>query len=255
MAPRQRQTYRGLFGLIAVDDDDESKLRTALSVVPGETEIPLVLQDRRSASRHQYSPSIDDQLLGWYGDEVTVNFTPRPYLDVATRRYRFRVLNASNARNFRLAFRRDDGAAMPFLLLGTDGGLIERAIPCNEVLVSPAERIDLLVDFAGMPVGGYAMLESRAFDPMHALPARPAEASVAPSPRETHDMRAPAKREAATALVRRRRRAATAAVPNPHPRHRHAAASGAAFRAARAACRHRRASAAARIRQGALANQ
>jgi suppressor of ftsI/bilirubin oxidase len=194
------QTYRGLFGLIAVDDDDESKLRTALSVVPGETEIPLVLQDRRSASRHQYSPSIDDQLLGWYGDEVTVNFTPRPYLDVATRRYRLRVLNASNARNFRLAFRRDDGAAMPFLLLGTDGGLIERAIPCNEVLVSPAERIDLLVDFAGMPVGGYAMLESRAFDPMHALPERPPKRASRP-PLAKHTTCAPAKREAATALV------------------------------------------------------
>ncbi len=166
------QTYRGLFGLLAVEDDDEVKLRAALSLVPGETEIPLVLHDRRGNSPFRYTPSAEDLLLGWYGDEVLVNFTPRPYLDVTGRSYRFRVLNGGNARNFRLAFRRDDGAPVPFLLLGTDGGLLEQAQPCTEVFLSPAERIDVLVDFAGIPVGGYVLLESRAFDPMQALPAR-----------------------------------------------------------------------------------
>jgi suppressor of ftsI/bilirubin oxidase len=179
-----------LFGLIAVEDDDESKLRAALSLAPGETEIPLVLHDRRANAPHRYLPSVQDLLLGWYGDEVVVNFTPRPYLDVTGRRYRFRVLNASNARNFRLAFRRDDGAPMPFLLLGTDGGLLERAQPCAEVFVSPAERIDVLVDFADLAIGGYVLLESLAFDPMHALPERSAEPGAAPAG-ETHDMRRP----------------------------------------------------------------
>ena len=185
------QTCRGLFGLIAVEDDDELTLRAALSLVPGETEIPLVLHDRRANPPHRYSPSAEELLLGWYGDEVLVNFTPRPYLEVTGRPYRFRVLNAGNARNFRLAFRRDDGAPVPFLLLGTDGGLLERAQPCTEVFLSPAERIDVLVDFAGIAVGGYVLLESRAFDPMHALPARPAEPGGAPAG-ETHDMRIPA---------------------------------------------------------------
>jgi suppressor of ftsI/bilirubin oxidase len=183
------QIYRGLFGLIGVEDDDEVKLRAALSLIPGDTEIPLVLHDRRANSSLRYAPSADDLLLGWYGDEMLVNFTPRPYLDVTGRRYRFRVLNAGNARNFRLAFRRDDGTPMPFLLLGTDGGLLERARPCTEVFLSPAERIDVLVDFAGIPVGGYALLESRAFDPMHALPARRAEPNAAPTD-ASHDMRA-----------------------------------------------------------------
>jgi suppressor of ftsI/bilirubin oxidase len=183
------QTYRGLFGLIAVEDDDEVKLRAALSLAPGETEIPLVLHDRRANPPHRYTPSADDLLLGWYGDEVLVNFTPRPYLDVTGRSYRFRVLNGGNARNFRLAFRRDDGAPVPFLLLGTDGGLLERAQPCTEVFLSPAERIDVLVDFAGIPVGGFVLLESRAFEPMQALPARAAEPG-GPRANEAHDMRA-----------------------------------------------------------------
>ena len=178
------QTSRGLFGLIAVEDDDEVKLRAALSLVPGETEIPLVLHDRRANPPYRYTPSAEDLLLGWYGDEVLVNFTPRPYLDVTGRSYRFRVLNAGNARNFRLAFRRDDGAPVPFLLLGTDGGLLEQAQPCTEVFLSPAERIDVLVDFAGIPVGGYVLLESRAFDPMqtsrHRRPSQEARARSNP---------------------------------------------------------------------------
>ena len=194
------QAYRGLFGLIAVEDDDEVRLRAALAVVPGETEIPLVLQERRTSGPYRYAPSPEDALLGWYGDAVAVNFTVRPYLDVTGRRYRFRVLNAGNARNFRLAFRRDDGVPLPFLLLGTDGGLLERAQPCTEVFLSPAERIDVLVDFAGIAVGGYVLLESRAFDPMQALLPRSVEPEGAPAG-ETHDMRAAAGRAGASPHV------------------------------------------------------
>jgi len=43
------QAYRGMFGLIEVEDDDERALRTALDLVPGKSEIPLILQDRRGA--------------------------------------------------------------------------------------------------------------------------------------------------------------------------------------------------------------
>ena len=86
------------------------------------------------------------------------------------RRYRLRMLNASNARTYRLAFRRDDATALPFVLIGTDGGLLERGVRCEQVLLSPAERVDLLVDFADVAKGGFVVLESRAFDPMHAVP-------------------------------------------------------------------------------------
>jgi suppressor of ftsI/bilirubin oxidase len=164
------QAYQGLFGLFAVEDDDEDALRRALALVPGRTEIPLVLHDRRQAMPAAYAPSAADLQAGWYGDEVLVNFTPRPYLDVAARRYRLRVLNASNARIYRLGLARDDGSVAPFVLLGTDGGLLERPVTVRELFLAPAERVDLLVDFGGMAVGGYALLESRAFDPMHGQP-------------------------------------------------------------------------------------
>ncbi len=162
------QVRRGLFGLFAVEDADELALRRALDLVPGATEIPLVISDRRSAALDTYAPSAFDLLHGWYGDEVLVNFTPRPYLDVAARRYRLRVLNAANARVFRLGFTRDDGSALPFLLVGTDGGLLETPSAVTEVFVAPAERVDLLVNFSGLSVGDFVLLESGAFDPMHA---------------------------------------------------------------------------------------
>jgi suppressor of ftsI/bilirubin oxidase len=162
------QAYRGLFGLIAVEDDEELALRRALQVAPGEAEIPLVLHDRRSTAPLRYAASAEDLLHGWYGDEILVNFTPRPFLDVTARRYRFRVLNASNARIFRLGLARDNGASMPFVLIGTDGGLLEEPVAVTEVFLAPAERADLLVDFAALSVGGFVLLESRAFDPMHA---------------------------------------------------------------------------------------
>ena len=162
------QASRGLFGILMVEDDDEAALRKALALVPGETEIPLVLHDRRTKAPGQYLPTPGDMLHGWYGDEALVNFTPRPYLDVEARRYRFRVLNASNARVYRLGLRNDRGEDLPFTLLGTDGGLLDKPQRVRELFLAPAERIDILVDFAGMPVGAFVLLESRAFDPMHA---------------------------------------------------------------------------------------
>jgi suppressor of ftsI/bilirubin oxidase len=162
------QAYRGMFGLLAVEDDEEVALRKALQIVPGETEIPLVLHDRRSGAPDRYTASPGDLMHGWYGDEPLVNFTARPYLDVAQTRYRLRVLNASNARIYRLGLRSDRGNALPFSLIGTDGGLLEAPRAVDEVFIAPAERVDLLVDFSTIAVGGFALFESRAFDPMHA---------------------------------------------------------------------------------------
>jgi blue copper oxidase len=161
------QAYRGMFGLLAVEDDEEIALRHALELVPGDSEIPLVLHDRRAQTPDRYAPSSGDLVHGWYGDESLVNFTSRPYLDVDARRYRFRILNAANARIYRLGFRNDRGDAVPFLLIGTDGGLLEQPRRVAEVFVAPAERVDILVDLAAMAIGDFVLLESRAFDPMH----------------------------------------------------------------------------------------
>jgi suppressor of ftsI/bilirubin oxidase len=160
-----RQAYEGLFGLIDVGDDEEHALRRALDVVPGETELVLALQDRRGPTG--YDATDHDRVHGLFGPCLTVNGVERPQQAVATRGYRLRILNASNARTYRLALTTTRGARLPFTLLGTDGGLLARAVECREAFVSPAERIDVHVDFASLPVGEAVTLETLAFDPMH----------------------------------------------------------------------------------------
>src|SRR6185312_9291052 len=161
------QAHRGLFGVMLVDDAEDRALAAALGTTRGDTDLVLALCDRRSDARDRYAPARDDLVSGYLGDEMLVNGTSRPYLDVGTRGYRLRIVNAANARTFRLAFRGDDGAVLPFTLLGTDGGLLARPLACREVLVASAERIDVWIDFAGRALGDSVVMESLAFDPMH----------------------------------------------------------------------------------------
>ena len=160
------QTYRGLYGLILIEDDDERALRAALDLTPGTTEVPLVLQDRRAGA--DYAPTPEDLMHGFLGDELFVNGTHCPYFDVATRLYRFRILNAANARTLSLAFRTAAGMRLPFTLIGNDGGLLKAPVDCKQAFLATAERIDVLVDLRHAAVGDTVRLETLAFDPMHA---------------------------------------------------------------------------------------
>jgi blue copper oxidase len=171
------QTYRGLFGMITVEDAEERSLRAALDVAWGKTEIPLVLQDRRPGSA--YAPDAADLHHGFLGNFATINGGCGVYLNVATRAYRFRILNASNARTYRLGFADAAGRSMPFTLLGTDGGLLAAPLICNECFLSSAERIDVLLDLSSSRIGDAIVLETRAFDPMHFdAPAAPGAAAA-----------------------------------------------------------------------------
>jgi suppressor of ftsI/bilirubin oxidase len=159
------QTYRGLFGLIEVEDDDERRLRAALHLIPGKNEITLVIQDRRPGPA--YAASDADSMHGLLGDAVFINGCACPHLDVASRVYRFRVLNASNARTYRLGLRTTDGKPLPFVLIGGAGGLLTAPRSCDEAFLASAERIDILVDLSAAAVGQTVILETRAFEPMH----------------------------------------------------------------------------------------
>ena len=159
------QTYRGMFGLIMVDDAEERALRAALDLKWGKTDIPLVLQDRRPGET--YAADAADLHHGFLGNIATVNGGCDVHLDVATRPYRFRILNASNARTYRLGFSDAAGRSVPFTLLGTDGGLLSAPLRCDECFLSSAERIDILLDLSGSHIGDAIVLETRAFDPMH----------------------------------------------------------------------------------------
>jgi blue copper oxidase len=160
-----RQTYGGLFGLIDVEDDDVVALRKALDLTPGRTEIVLALQDRRA--NPAYSPTPADLMHGFFGDELCINGRSCAFLDVASRLYRFRMVSACNARTLRLAFRTASGARMPFTVIGIDGGLMPAAVRAEQAFLSPAERLDVLLDLRDAVIGDTVVLETLAFDPMH----------------------------------------------------------------------------------------
>lgn len=157
------QVHQGMGGLLMVDDAEEDALRKALGVEPGLTELALLVSDKQVDDRNRikYSMGEDD----WIGNRMLVNWTPEPYLDAMTCLYRFRILNGSNARVYRLAFV-TNGKPMPFTLIGTDGGLLDRPRQASEVFLAPAQRIDVLVDFGKMLAGSTVMLASLPYDPM-----------------------------------------------------------------------------------------
>ena len=162
-----KQAYLGLAGLLLVEDDDELALERALDLRLGVSDIPLLIQDRRIApdGSLSYAPAAKEQFIGFCGDQVLVNLTPQPCLDCESRLYRFRLVNGSNARVYRLAFTQQT-QSLPFLLIGSDGGLLEKPLPASEVFLSPGERADVLLDLRNAAVGDQVMLASLPFDAM-----------------------------------------------------------------------------------------
>ena len=163
-----KQVYHGLAGFFIVEDDEELALQKALDLRLGETDIPLVLQDRRfdDSGELVYAPTADERFHGHYGSEVLVNWTPRPYFDATARIYRFRVLNGSNARLYRLAFRHEEHL-VDYHVIGTDGGLLDRPHAVTEAFLAPGERMDVLLDLRGAARGDAITLVSLPFDAMH----------------------------------------------------------------------------------------
>jgi FtsP/CotA-like multicopper oxidase with cupredoxin domain len=87
---------------------------------------------------------------GFMGDVMTVNLAYKPYFEVEPRKYRFRILNASVSRFFKLALVDESNRAQPITQIGNDGNLLPH--PVRDLLELDeqgiAERYDVVVDFA-----------------------------------------------------------------------------------------------------------
>ena len=165
-----RQTYLGLAGFFLVRDVDDRALNEALGLELGDTDVPLVIQDRTFGEDGglEYAPDGMARSMGVTGDTVLVNLTPTPFLEAENRVYRFRLLNASNARTLRLALARlSDGELLAYHVVATDGSLLDRPREVEELFLAPGERVDVLVDLSGFGEGDEAAFKSLAFDPMH----------------------------------------------------------------------------------------
>lgn len=153
--------YAGLAGFYLIRDEAEKNL----NLPQGDFEIPLMLQDRlfhRDGSL--YYPKVVNGtsehpiwIQEFYGDMNCVNGKVMPHLEVEPRKYRFRILNAANSRFYHLRLFRsdptgkilDDTFDVPaFNQIGTDGGLLPAPLELRYLLIAPAERFDVVIDFS-----------------------------------------------------------------------------------------------------------
>jgi spore coat protein A len=162
------QVYKGLAGMYILRDEVED----SLPLPRDEKEVPLVIADRTfNEDGSLYYPSIDPSLMGepgtlapaingMFGDTILVNGAPWPYLEVSNTRYRFRILNASNARFYNLALDPPPPGGEPFVQIGSDGGLLEAPVSHDRILTSPGERFDVVVDFSRYRIGQEVTLKN-----------------------------------------------------------------------------------------------
>jgi spore coat protein A len=152
--------YRGLAGFYLLCPNDhqpsDQQFRDCDSSLPsgyGRYDIPMVFQDRRfNADGSLLYNTFDHD--GFIGDRFLVNGAIQPYLPVARRKYRFRWLNGSNARQYELFLSTGD----TFVQIGTDGGVLAQPVDRTSIRMAPAERYEVVIDFSRYPIGSKVYL-------------------------------------------------------------------------------------------------
>lgn len=168
--------YAGMAGFWLIRDEVEDALNLPgpapkLGDPPDKRyyEIPIVFQDRSfnqdGSLFYPDNRAFFDEYTGpyrpetpvspiwnpeFFGDTIAVNGKTWPYLEVEPRLYRLRLLNGSNSRFYVLKFMPE----LPFYQIGSDGGLLPGApVVHNQLVMAPAERADVLVDFSAFQAG------------------------------------------------------------------------------------------------------
>jgi FtsP/CotA-like multicopper oxidase with cupredoxin domain len=156
-----QNTYKGLASFytlfsddILLDTGDET---TGLRLPSGPFDIPMIFADK------VFDPTSGQlffdlfNLAGILGDKYTVNGKIQPYLDVAPRRYRFRLLNGGPSRVYEFFL----SNGQQFIQLSNDGNLLPEALARTSIRVSVAERVDVIVDFTSAKPGDKIYLQNR----------------------------------------------------------------------------------------------
>jgi spore coat protein A len=170
--------YAGLAALYFVRDVTDpgafANLRvpgTSLNLPTGAYEIPLVIQDKQfNPDGSLFYPTVGLNAVHpiwvpeFFGDTPVVNGKAYPFLSVEPRRYRFRIVNGSQARFYNLSF--DNGKnPIPFWLIGMEQSLTPAPVPLTKLLIAPGERADIIVDFSQVPFGSVLTMMNNAKAP------------------------------------------------------------------------------------------
>jgi len=151
MGATGQNVYMGLAGFYLVEDEEEH----TLPLPRGRYDIPLMICARQfnDDGSFRYNPHGHARADG---DVILVNGAPWPALQVERRKYRFRILNASNATTFTLAL----SSALPFVQIATDGGLMSRPVEVPRIPMAMAERVEVVIDFSAYTAGDSIVLRN-----------------------------------------------------------------------------------------------
>jgi FtsP/CotA-like multicopper oxidase with cupredoxin domain len=128
------QLEKGLYGALVVRGHDEPRL---------DGERVLVLDDLKLDRKGDIARfgGFRERHDGRLGDTRLVNGEAAPELEIAAGQVeRWRIVNASSSRYALLSI-----GGRPFTILGTDGGLIPKLVAAEQVLLAPADRVELAV--------------------------------------------------------------------------------------------------------------
>lgn len=151
--------YKGLAGFYIMrpnQSEADATIRAIEAQLPsgyGRYDIPMVFQDRQFNADGSLSYN-NFEHDGFIGDRFLVNGVIQPYLPVARRKYRFRWLNGSNARQYEFFLSSGD----KYFVIGSDGGLLPQPAEVTSLRVAPAERYEVVIDFSRYPVGSRVYL-------------------------------------------------------------------------------------------------
>lgn len=170
VAMTAHNVYFGLAGFYMVHDplgDDKN-----LNLPTGKYDIPLAVQNKQlEADGALHSSEHVESVLVETTGLMLVNGMAWPYLNVDRTMYRFRLLNAANLLLLNISFLAvnpatkalagqglnytiPDGTLLPFKQIGCDGGYLNHQVSMNIVLMGPAERVEVLVDFSQLDYQG-----------------------------------------------------------------------------------------------------
>jgi len=163
--------FAGMAGLYIITDPANEPAAGVLPVFP-QHDIPLIIQDKsfdvfgqifyNLASNPQPNPLVHPFWIPEFiGDTILVNGKTWPYLNVEPRKYRFRLVNGSNARHYNLTL----SNIKSFLVIATDDGYLNAAVSTPNLIIAPGERYEIVVDFSALKVGANVILQNSARTP------------------------------------------------------------------------------------------
>jgi spore coat protein A len=143
--------FAGLAAAYLIRDEyDTGEEPNPVGIPGGAYEIPLVIQDRQFNTDGTFRYPTSDLGVTWigeyFGDTMLVNGLVWPYLEVEPRLYRLRILNGCNARILNLGL-----GGVQMWQIGAEGGMWDKPVPVRQLVMAPAERADVLVDFRRSP--------------------------------------------------------------------------------------------------------